>query len=65
MTWKQIKEKCTISIDIEIVSGLSSSDWFYLIPTIKCTKIIKYYEIEFDFLTLYLYASFSKHEDDL
>ena len=22
MSWKQIKEKCTIDIDIEIVSGL-------------------------------------------
>ena len=39
--------------------------WFYLIPTIKCTKENKYYEIEFDFLTFYLYAVFSKHEDDL
>lgn len=65
MSWKQIKEKCTIDIDIEIVSGLFSSDWFYLIPTIKCTKENKYYEIEFDFLTFCLYAVFSKHEDDL
>lgn len=65
MTWKQIKEKCTINIDIEIVSGLSSDDWFYLIPTIKCMKTNKFYEIEFDFLIFYLYASFSKHEDDL
>lgn len=65
MTWEQIKEKCTIDIDIEISSGLFSSDWFYLIPTIKCIKTNKYYEIEFVFLTFYLYASFSKHEDDL
>ena len=64
MTQKQIKEKCTIDIDIEITSGLSSSNWFYLIPTIKCMKIIKYYKIEFDFLIFYLYAGFSKHEDD-
>ena len=65
MTWKQIKEKCIIDIDIEISSGLFSSDWFYLIPTIKYTKTNKYYEVEFDFLTFYLYASFSKHEDYL
>lgn len=65
MTWKQIKEKCTIDIDVEIAISLFSSDWFYFIPTIKCMKTFKYYEIEFDFLTFYLYASFSKHEDDL
>ena len=65
MTWEQIKEKCTIDIDVEIVIELFSSNWFYLIPTIKCMKTNKYYEIEFDFLTFYLYASFSKHEDDL
>ena len=65
MTWKQIKEKCTIDIDIELCISLFSSDWFYLIPTIKYMKASKYYEIEFDFLTFYLYAVFSKHEDDL
>lgn len=62
MTWKQIKEKCTIDIDIELVISLFSSEWFYLIPTIKCIKTNKYYEIEFDFLTFYLYISFNKHE---
>ena len=31
----------------------------------KQIKENKYYEIEFDFLTFYLYAVFSKHEDDL
>ena len=65
MTWKQIKEKCTIDLDIELAIGLFSSDWIYLIPTIKCTKTNKYYEIEFAFLTFFIYASFSKHEDDL
>lgn len=64
MTWKQIKEKCTIDIDIELCISLFSSECFYLIPTIKCRKASKYYEIEFDFLKFYLYTSFSKHEDD-
>ena len=65
MTWEQIKEKCTIDIDIEIVCGLFSNDWFYLIPIIKCIKTNKYFEMEFVFITFYLYTSFSKHEDDL
>ena len=65
MTWEQIKEKCTIYIDIELVISFFSSEWFYLIPTIKCIKTNKYYEIEFDFLTFYLYTSFSKHKDKL
>ena len=65
MTWKQIKEKCTIGIDIELVTNFFSNEWFYLIPTIKCIKTNKYFEIEFDFLTFCLYASFSKHEDKL
>lgn len=65
MTWKQIKEKCTIHLDIELAIGLFSPDWFYLIPTIKCIKTNKYYEIEFVFLSFFIYAGFSKHEDDL
>lgn len=66
MTWKQIKEKCTIDIDIEISIGFFSDwRWFYLIPTIMCMKTNKYFEIEFVFLSFYSYTSFSKHEDKL
>ena len=65
MTWEQIKEKCTIDIDIEISIGFFSDWWFYLIPTIACMKTTKYFEIEFVFLSFYLYTSFNKHEDNL
>lgn len=65
MTWEQIKEKCTIELNIELFIGLFSPDWFYLLPTIKCMKTNKYYEIEFAFLSFFIYTSFSKHEDDL